>query len=95
MCLTTQSELESHKAGIVASAKLIPLRDWVPEAFDDTEPMTLKPGRYGVDPAPVGDEDGEPLTFWELLGFWVVVWAFCIVCGLALGFGVYFLKGLM
>lgn len=95
MSCTPEAEMESRKAGIAAPAKLIPLRRWVPEAFNDDEPMTLKPGRYGVDPAPVSDEDGEPLTFWELLGFWVVVWAFCIVCGLALGFGVYFLKGLM
>lgn len=80
MCLTTQSEIESMR-----HSKAIPLRDWVPEAFDDSEPLTLKPGRYGVDPAPVSAHDGEPLTFGELLRFWGVVWVCCILGGFAWG----------
>ncbi len=67
------------------SSNAIPLREWVPEAFDDTQPMTLKPGRYGIDPAPVGEHDGEPLTRAEAFKFWVPVMCFCAVAGLVVG----------
>lgn len=73
-------------------AKLIPLRRWVPEAFNDDEPMTLKPGRYGVDPAPVGDEDGAPLTRREAFFFWLPVWFACAVLGIVVGFAFYAAK---
>lgn len=63
----------------------IPLRDWVPEAFDDTQPLTLKPGRYGIDPAPVSERDGEPMTGFEAVEFWVPVWCACGVLGLVVG----------
>lgn len=66
-------------------AKLIPLRRWVPEAFDDSQPLTLKPGRYGVDPAPVSDDDGVPLTRIEAVKFWVPVCLACGVLGLVVG----------
>jgi len=63
----------------------IPLREWVPEAFNDSAPLTLKPGRYGVDPAPVSDDDGVPLTRIEAVKFWVPVWLACGVLGLVVG----------
>lgn len=81
MCLTTQSEIESMR-----HSKAIPLRDWVPEVFDDSQPLTLKPGRYGVDPAPVSDDDGLPLTRREALFFWLPVWFACVVLGIVVGF---------
>lgn len=68
------------------SSNAIPLRELVPEAFDDTQPMTLKPGRYGIDPAPVSEHDGEPLTRIESFKFWVPVWCACGVLGLVVGF---------
>ena len=67
-------------------AKLIPLRRWVPEVFDDTQPLTLKPGRYGVDPAPVSEHDGESMTRAESWKFWGVVWFFFTVAGSLVGF---------
>lgn len=73
-------------------AKLIPLRRWVPEAFDDSQPLTLKPGRYGVDPAPVSEHDGEPLTRAEAFKFWVPVWVAVTVLGVLVGFAIGFAK---
>lgn len=66
-------------------AKLIPLREWVPEVFDDTQQLTLKPGRYGIDPAPVSEHDGKPMTRLEAVKFWVPVWLACGVLGLVVG----------
>lgn len=62
-----------------------PVREWVPECSDEGEPVTLKPGRYGVDPAPVSDDDGVPLTRIEAVKFWVPVWLACGVFGLVVG----------
>jgi len=87
MCLTTQSEIESMR-----HSKAIPLRDWVPEVFDDSQPLTLKPGRYGIDPAPVSEHDGEPLTRAEAFKFWVPVWVAVTVLGVLVGFAIGFAK---
>lgn len=63
----------------------IPLREWVPEVFDDTQPLTLKPGRYGIDPALASEHDGEPMTRLEAVKFWVPVCLACGVLGLVVG----------
>lgn len=84
MCCTPEAELSSH-------AHELPVI--LPPRRSHTLPSN--PGRYGVDPAPTSEHDGEPLTFGESLRFWLTVWGFCIAGGLSAGFLLHYLKGMM
>lgn len=87
MSCTPEAELESHAHGIVKLPVILPPRR--------SHTLPSNPGRYGIDPAPVSEHDGEPLTFRELFEFWGVIWAFCFVAGFVCGALLGLLKGLM
>lgn len=56
----------------------VPLREWVPECFDETEPMTLKPAT-------------KPRFFFSVRG-WIFVASAAVVIGAIAGFVVGSLK---
>lgn len=60
-----------------------PVREWVPECFTEDGALVLKP---------VQSEEGEPLTFGEVLRFWGVVWVCCILGGLGWGVLIAYLR---
>lgn len=81
MCCTPEAELSSH-------AHELPVI--LPPRRSHTLPSN--PGRYGVDPAPTSEHDGEPLTRAEAFKFWVPVWVAVTVLGVLVGFAIGFAK---
>lgn len=84
MCITTDAELSSHAHELPV---ILPPRR--------SHALPSNPGRYGIDPAPIGAHDGEPLTLGESLRFWVVVWICCVLGGITWGALIGYLRGAM